>query len=88
MHWVNVAIILCVGNFIAWMVALYVKDAVRGLIGHVVCSTLGAFLAGYLALLVLPKYGTAGMIPAAFIGSGLLLYLVRFRKWNWQKKNT
>ncbi|MBC8267790.1 MAG: hypothetical protein H8E36_03490 [Rhodospirillaceae bacterium] len=87
MHWVNVAIILCIGNFIAWMVALYVKDAVSGLLGHVIFSTLGAFIAGYLSLLVLPNYGTAGMIPAAFTGGGLLLYLVRFRKWNWQKES-
>ena len=81
MHWVNVAIILCIGNFISWMVAMYVKDAVSGLIGHVIFSTLGAFIGGYLSLLIFPQYGTAAMIPAAFVGSGLLLYLVRFRKW-------
>jgi hypothetical protein len=38
MHWVNVAIILCIGNFIAWIIAMYVKDAVSGLIGHVLVS--------------------------------------------------
>ena len=35
MHMVNVAIILSIGNFVAWIAALYVKDAERGLIGHV-----------------------------------------------------
>ncbi len=88
MHWINVAIILSVGNFVAWMVALYVKDAVRGLIGHVIFSTLGAFIGGYLSLLIYPRYGVVAMLPAALVGSLLVLYLVRFRKWNWQKKIT
>ena len=86
MHWINVAIILCIGNFWGWMVAMYAKDAVSGLLGHVVTSTIGAFIVGYLTLVFFPKYGTAVMLPAAFIGSGLVLYLVRFRKWGWQKK--
>ena len=50
MHMVNVAIILSIGNCVAWIAALYVKDAERGLIGHVIVSTVGAFIAGYLAL--------------------------------------
>lgn len=88
MNWVYVAIILSIGNFIAWIVAIYVKDAVKGLLGHVLCSTLGAFIGGYLSLYFFPKYGAAALILIAFIGGGLLLYLVRFRKWNWWKGNT
>ena len=86
MHWVNVAIILCVGNFVAWMVAMYVPNAVSGLLGHLVVSTIGAFIAGYLILEIVPQYGAAGMIPGAFIGAVVLLYFVRFKKWSWQKK--
>lgn len=86
MHWFNVAIILCVGNFVAWMVAIYVPNSVSGLLGHLVVSTIGAFITGFLTLEIFPKYGTAGMIPGAFVGSVLLLYFVRFKKWSWQKK--
>ena len=87
MNWVYVAIILSIGNFIAWMVAIYAKDAAKGLIGHVICSTLGAFIGGYISLYFFPKHGAAVMIPLAFIGGGLLLYLMRFRKWNLLGKN-
>ncbi|NQU57743.1 MAG: GlsB/YeaQ/YmgE family stress response membrane protein [Rhodospirillales bacterium] len=86
MHWVNVAIILCVGNFVAWMAAMYVSNAVSGLLGHLVVSTIGAFIGGYLTLEIIPKYGTAGMIPGALVGSILLLYFVRFKKWRLRKK--
>ena len=82
MHMVNVAIILSIGNCVAWIAALYVKDAERGLIGHVIVSTIGAFIAGYLALTFASQYGVPGMMIAAFIGSPLLLYFVRFRKWH------
>lgn len=85
MNWFYVAIILSVGNFVAWMVAMYVPNAVKGLLVHVVVSTLGAFMGGYLALELMPKHGVAGLLPAALVGSGLLLYLVRFKKWRWQK---
>ena len=38
MHMVNVAIILSIGNCVAWIAALYMKDAERGLIGHVIVA--------------------------------------------------
>ena len=82
MHMVNVAIILSIGNCVAWVAALYVKDAERGLIGHVIISTFGSFIAGSVALKFASQYGVLGMMIAAFIGSSLLLYLVRFRKWH------
>jgi len=86
MHLFNIAIILGIGNFVAWMVALYVKDALYGLIGHVIISTLGAFVGGQLSLVVFPQYGPVGMIAAGFLGSGLYLYLIRFKTWSWQVK--
>ena len=87
MHLVNIAIILGIGNFVAWMAALYVKNAMYGLIGHVIISTLGAFTGGQLSLSVFPQYGVVGMISAGFLGSGLYLYLVRFKTWSWQRKD-
>ena len=80
MNWVHAAILLSVGNFVAWMVAIYVKDAASGLVGHVVVSILGAFVGGYLSLSLAPDHGVLGMMIAAFIGSPLLLYVVRFKK--------
>ena len=87
MHLVHVAIILAIGNFVAWIVALYVKDAVSGLIGHVIASTIGGFIGGYLGLIFIPQLGVVGLMLGGFIGSGLLLYLVRFKKWGGHKKD-
>ncbi len=88
MHAVNVVIILCIGNIVAWVVGIYVKGAMPGLMGHVAVSTIGAFIAGYLTLEFGPEFGAVGMIPPAFIGAGLLLYLVRFKKWGWRNKDS
>ena len=85
MNWAYVAIILSVGNFVAWMVAIYVPSSVRGLLGHVLASTLGAFVGGYAALATVPHHGVVGLLPASLVGSVVVLYLIRFRKWRWQK---
>ncbi len=87
MYPVDVVIILSIGNIVAWMVGIYVKNAMSGLMGHVVISNIGAFIAGYLTLKFTPELGVVGMIPAAFVGAGLLLYLVRFRKWGRHRKD-
>jgi uncharacterized membrane protein YeaQ/YmgE (transglycosylase-associated protein family) len=47
-------IILSIGNVVGWLTAMYVKNALPGLIGHIVISTIGV----------------------------LLLFFVRFKKWN------
>ena len=80
MTWFHVAIILGIGNFVAWMVAMYVKDAVRGLFGHLITSTVGAFIGGWLMLTFVPQAAVWGIMLGGFIVSGVLLYAVRFRK--------
>ncbi len=80
MTWFHVAIILCIGNFVAWMVAMYVKDTARGLIGHVITSIAGAFIGGWLMLTLFPRYAVPGMMAGAFVVSVALLYFVRLRK--------
>ena len=65
----------------AWLAALYVKDAARGLIGHVVVATTGAFVAGNLALWLFPDLYAFGMMTGAFVGAVFLLYFVRLRTW-------
>ena len=77
----SVIIILSVGNIVAWLAALYVKDAARGLIGHVVVATTGAFIAGYLTLWLFPNLYAFGMMTGAFVGAVFLLYFVRLRTW-------
>ncbi len=78
---IRVIIILTIGNIVAWLAALYVKDAARGLIGHVVVATTGAFIAGYLTLWLFPNLYTFGMMTGAFVGAVFMLYFVRLRTW-------
>jgi len=80
-------IILSIGNVVGWLAAMYVKDALSGLIGHIVISTIGAFIAGYLSLRIFPEFDKFGMIVGAFIGAVLLLFIVRFRNWHWPRKS-
>ncbi len=77
----SIVIILSIGNIVAWLAALYVRDAARGLIGHLIVATTGAFVAGYLALWLFPDLYAFGMMTGAFLGAVLLLYFVRLRTW-------
>ena len=77
----SMMIIISIGNVVGWLAGIYVKNALPGLIGHVVISTIGAFVGGYLSLRVFPGFGKYGMIISAFIGAALLLFVVRFRNW-------
>ena len=75
----SIVIILSIGNVVAWLAALYVKDAARGLIGHVVVATTGAFIAGYLALWLFPNLYAFGMMTGAFGEPDLYLRSAEFR---------
>jgi uncharacterized membrane protein YeaQ/YmgE (transglycosylase-associated protein family) len=74
-------ILLAIGQVVAWLVTLYVDNNVLRLFGHMFVTTIGAFLAGYLSLRFYSEADKFSMIFAAFLGAGLLLYLVRFRLW-------
>ena len=69
-----------IGNAVGWTAAIYVKDALPGLIGHVVVSTIGAFVAGYLSLALFPAAAQLGMTLFGIAGAALLLYVTRLRK--------
>jgi uncharacterized membrane protein YeaQ/YmgE (transglycosylase-associated protein family) len=77
----SMMIVISIGNVVGWLAAMYVKNALPGLLGHVVVSTAGAFLGGDLALGLFGACAKFGMIIGAFIGAALLLYLLRLRVW-------
>lgn len=76
-------IFISIGNAVAWLAAIYVKNADRDLLGNVVVGTVGAFIAGYLSLRLFPAFDTFGMIAGACIGAVLLILAVRQRKRHW-----
>jgi uncharacterized membrane protein YeaQ/YmgE (transglycosylase-associated protein family) len=77
----SMMIMISIGNVVGWLANMYVTNALSGLIGHVVISTIGAFIGGYFLLRFLAESDNLSMIVSAFIGAGLLLFLVRFRNW-------
>ena len=62
-----------IGNVVAWLAAIYLSDALRGLIGHVVLGMTGALIAAHLSQALLPGHLPA-MILAAFLGAATLIY--------------
>lgn len=81
MHAVDMFILFSIGHAVAWPVDMYVdNDFLRG-VGHLIVATIGAFIAGYLSLKFVSETDKFGMIFRAFIGAGLLVYVVRFMKW-------
>ena len=78
----SMMIIISIGNVVGWLTGMYVKNALPGLIGHVVISTIGAFIGGYLSLRICTESDKFSMIISACIGAVLLLFVVRFRNWS------
>ena len=76
---VSSMILISIGNVVAWLAAIYIQDAVRGLLGNVVISTIGAFVAGYAILKFLSEPNAVGVVFGAAFGSVLLLYATRLR---------
>lgn len=68
-------VVINIGNVVAWLAAIYAKDALRGLIGNLVVSTLGAFGGAQLALGLFPG-DVLAMILGAFVGATALLSIM------------
>jgi uncharacterized membrane protein YeaQ/YmgE (transglycosylase-associated protein family) len=81
MHVVDMFILLSIGQVVGWLATMYAENDHRRLAGHLIVTTTGAFIGGYLSLRFISEYSKYGMIFSAFIVAGLLLYLVRYRKW-------
>ncbi len=62
-----------IGNVVAWLAALYLRDALRGLIGNVAVGMTGALVAAQLSQALLPGHLPA-LILAAFLGAAALIY--------------
>jgi len=81
MHLLDMFILVSIGQVVAWTVTMYENDNDLRLIGHIAATTVGALVGGYLSLHLYSQSNKFSMIFVGFIGAGLLLYLVRFRRW-------
>ncbi len=81
MHIVDMFILLSIGQVVGWLATIYAESDHRRLGVHLIVTTAGAFLGGYLSLTFISEFSKYGMIFSAFFMAGLLLYLLRFRKW-------
>lgn len=69
---------LIVGGVAGWLASLVMTGGGFGLIGNIVLGIVGAFIGGYL----LPAFGSGilAVIVNSFIGSCIVLFLVRLIK--------
>ena len=81
MHVVDMFIMISIGQVVGWLVTMYAENDDRRLGVHLIVTTIGAFIGGYLSLRFISEFSKYSMIFTAFFGAGLLLYLVRYRKW-------
>lgn len=81
MHVVDMFIMIAIGQVVGWVVTLYLESDHRRLGLHLIVTTIGAFLGGYVSLWFISEFSKFSLIFGGFFGAGLLLYLVRFRRW-------
>lgn len=79
MHVVDMFIMISIGQVVGWLATIYTESDERRLAGHLLATTAGAFIGGYLSLWLVSEFSKAGMIFGAFLGAGSLLYFVRYR---------
>jgi len=80
MHVVDMFIMFSIGQVVGWLATIYTETDERRLAGHLLVTTAGAFLGGYLSLWLVSEFSKASMILCAFLGAGFFLYFVRYRK--------
>jgi len=81
MHPLDMFLLFAIANVVAWPVALYVDTDMLRIIGHMIVCTVGSLIGGFIALQLWPDASKYMLIWGGFVGAGLLLYLLRFRKW-------
>lgn len=80
MHVVDMFIMISIGQVVGWLATIYTESDERRLAGHLLATTAGAFVGGYLSLWLVSEFSKASMILCAFLGAGALLYFLRYRK--------
>ncbi|MDP6787258.1 MAG: hypothetical protein QGI13_09055 [Rhodospirillales bacterium] len=81
MYAVDIFILIGVGQVVGWLATIYAETDHRRLAGHLIVTTLGAFIGGYVSRRFISEFSAFSMILSAFIVAGILLYLVRYEKW-------
>jgi len=82
MHPLDFILLFGIANVVAWPVALYVDDDdMRRIVGHMFASMAGAVILGFISQMLFEDGNKIILIMAGFTGSGLMIYLTRFRKW-------
>ena len=82
MHVVDIFILISIGQVVGWVATMYMENDHRRLGGHLIVTTIGAFIGGYLSLWLISEYSKFSMIFSAFVVAFLLLITLRFRKSN------
>ena len=81
MHAVDIFILIAIGQVVGWLATIYAENDHRRLAGHLIVTTIGAFIGGYVSRRIISEYSAFSMILSAFTVAGILLYLVRYEKW-------
>jgi len=87
MHVVDMFILISIGQVVGWVATVYAEKDHRRLGVHLIVTTIGAFIGGYLSLNFISETSKYSMIFGAFFVAALLLYLVRFRKWRYETQS-
>lgn len=66
---------ISIGNVVTWLAAIYLRDALHGLLGNVAVGMTGAIIAALLSQ-GLPPRNLPAMILAAFLGAAALLRIL------------
>ena len=72
----NVSIILsmCIGNMVAWFLAIYTPRGAYHLLANVVVGSIGAALCGFAIARIAPGLGGGGFLAAAPLCALLMIF--------------
>ncbi|MEC9369044.1 MAG: hypothetical protein VX871_10185 [Pseudomonadota bacterium] len=64
MDYVSIILSMCIGNTVAWVLAIYTDTGSRRLLFNVIAGSAGAALCGLLLFWMIPPFATAGLLIA------------------------
>lgn len=74
MDLVSITLCLCIGNAVAWLMAIYTQAGSRNLLWNVVLGSVGAALFGFALIWALPSYRVAGLLLGGPVCAVLLIF--------------